>query len=313
MQINQRHRWAGLSVAIIALASPGNAQDPVASKTPYDVINAATAKSQVTATRVRGPVSFVAGGGGNIAALSGPNGVLLVDTGISVAETRIARVLGGFSTHPLKYVINTHWHWDHTDGNGWAKDQGATILAHPNTTRHLGETIRVVEWGHTFDPLPAKARPTNQVGVRQILRFNGEIVEISPYVASHTDGDLRVYFQKADVLVTGDTFWNGYYPFIDYVAGGNINGMIAASNNNLAKLSPKTLIIPGHGPIARRADLVAFRDMLVTIRDRVGKLKARGMTLEQAVAAKPTKDFDAVWGKGVITPALMTELAYRGV
>lgn len=312
MSVNLKRRWTWPSIAIFALTGPVSAQEPTASNYPYDVINAATAQSNVTAIPIRGGVKLIDGAGGNIVALHGPAGTLLVDSGISVARDRIANALGGFAAQPLKYVINTHWHWDHTDGNGWAKDEGATILAHPNTTRHLGETIRVAEWGHTFEPLPPKARPTRQVGARQILRFGGESIEVSPYVASHTDGDLRVYFRHADVLVTGDTFWNGYYPFIDYVAGGSINGMIAASNDNLAKLTPNTLIVPGHGPIARRADLVAFRDMLVQIRDRVAAMKARGMTLEQAVASKPTKDFDGAWGKGVITPALMTELAYRG-
>lgn len=282
-------------------------------QTPYTRINAAAAASPVASVPVRGNVTLLNGSGGNVAVLSGPEGILLVDAGIAVSRARMESALAGLRPGGITYLVNTHWHWDHSDGNGWAHDDGAVILAHPNTARHLGETIRVVEWGHTFEPLPAGHRPTQLVDRLRQMSFSGETVEIRPYVSSHTDGDLLVYFRNADVLVTGDTFWNGYYPFIDYVAGGSIDGMIAAANANIEQVTENSLVIPGHGPLGRRADLVAFRDMLVTIRDRVAGLKAQGMSLEQAIAANPTRDFDASWGTGVITPALMTELAYRGI
>ena len=122
-----------------------------------------------------------------------------------------------------------------------------------------------------------------------------------------------MHFKKADVLATGDTFWNGYYPFIDYIEGGGIEGMIEAANANVAMTTEKTIVVPGHGPVANRGQLIAFRDMLVGIRKNVADLKAKGLTLDQVVAAKPTAAFDATWGQYVIDPAFFTRLVYRGL
>ena len=133
------------------------------------------------------------------------------------------------------------------------------------------------------------------------------------YKTAHTDGDLSVYFKNADVLATGDTFWNGVYPFIDYVEGGGIDGMIEAANANVAMTTDTTIIVPGHGPVADRKQLVAYRDMLVAIRKNVADLKAKGLTVDQVIAAKPTSEFDANWGQYVINPAFFTRLVYRGL
>ncbi|WP_447756466.1 MBL fold metallo-hydrolase [Sphingopyxis fribergensis] len=301
---------AALSFALIA-GSAAHAED--AAKTPYEIINTATAASPVTPTALRGDVTLLEGAGGTIVALAGPDGLLLVDDGIAVSRAKIEAVLTGLRPGGLNYVINTHWHWDHTDGNGWAHDDGATIIAQRNTAAHLDKSIRVVEWGHTFDPVPAGYRPAMLVDEQKTMAFNGETIEIRHYMPSHTDGDLSVYFRKANVLATGDTWWNGIYPFIDYVAGGSIDGMIKAANWNIEKAGPETIVVPGHGPAGSRQELIAFRDMLVTIRTRVAALKAAGKSLEEAVAAHPTAEFDAKWGGGVINPALFTQLVYRGV
>ena len=143
--------------------------------------------------------------------------------------------------------------------------------------------------------------------------MDGETVRIRHYEHGHTDGDMSVYFAKADVLQTGDTFWNGIYPFIDYVTGGSIDGAIRAANANLAMASDNTVVIPGHGPVGNRAQLMEFRDMLVAIRARIAALKARGNSLQQVLAAKPTASYDAQWGTSVINGALFTALVYRGV
>lgn len=295
----------------LAVGAPAHADE--AAKTPYDIINAATAASPVTPTALRGNVTVLDGAGGSIVALAGPQGLLLVDDGIAVSRAKIEQVLNGLRPGGLNFVINTHWHWDHTDGNGWAHEDGAKIIAQRNTAKHLDKSIRVVEWGHTFDPVPAGYRPAMLVDEEKVMSFNGETVEIRHYMPSHTDGDLSVYFRKANVLATGDTWWNGIYPFIDYVAGGSIDGMIRAANWNIEKSGPETIVVPGHGPVGSRADLVAFRDMLVTIRDRVATLKAQGKSLDETIAAKPSAEFDVKWGGGVINPALFTQLVYRGV
>jgi glyoxylase-like metal-dependent hydrolase (beta-lactamase superfamily II) len=281
---------------------------------PYAQINAQAASSEIAVHPVRGNVSVLEGSGGNIIVLASSDGIFMVDAGIAVSKAKIQAALhnldGGGA---IKFVVNTHWHWDHTDGNGWVKAAGATVVAHPNTLRHLSSTIRVVEWDHTFAPVSRGDLPTMEVSSEKTLQFAGEDVRVEPYVASHTDGDLSVYFPAEDVLATGDTWWNGLYPFIDYVAGGSIDGMIRAADANVARASEHTLVVPGHGPVGDRTQLIEFRDMLKDIRARVAALKAQGKSLKQAIAAKPTAAYDAKWGGAVISPALFTTLVYRGV
>jgi glyoxylase-like metal-dependent hydrolase (beta-lactamase superfamily II) len=290
-----------------------NAAPAALAEAPYARINSAAATSPVTATRLRGSVAMVEGSGGNITVLSRPGGQFLVDGGIAVSKAKIQALLASLGPGPVRDVVNTHWHWDHTDGDGWLRARGATVIAHPQTIRRLAEEIRVDEWEHTFEPVPAADRPDRPLARPTTLKFGGERIVIRPYPHSHTDGDLSVYFPAEDVLATGDTFWNGLYPFIDYHTGGGIDGMIQAANTNIARAGPKTLVVPGHGPVGRRADLVAYRDLLVAARAKVAALKARGMTLDEVIAAKPTAAFDTKWGQEIISPTLFTALVYQGV
>lgn len=305
---------AGLAVSIVLLSSaagPAPARTPAA--TPYSTINAAAAASPITVHAVRGGVSMLEGSGGNIGVLVGGDGLLIVDFGIAVSQKKIEDALGRLNSGPLRYAVLTHWHWDHADGAGWVRRQGAQLMASRETVKHLSQTIRVAEWGHTFKAIPAADLPDMPLDVEKTLNFGGETVVIRPYTRSHTDGDLSVYFKQADVLQTGDTFWNGMYPFIDYVAGGSIGGMIEAANENLELANSQTLVIPGHGPVGGRAQLLAFRDMLVDIRERVAALKAKGLSLKEVQAARPTATYDAQWGKSIIDGGLFTALVYRGV
>ncbi len=148
---------------------------------------------------------------------------------------------------------------------------------------------------------------------RKVVAFDGEQLVLRAYGPGHSDTDLSVYFPREDVLQTGDVMWNGYYPFIDYVTGGSIDGAIAAADDTLKLVTPHTLIIPGHGPVGSRGDLVAFRDMLVAIRAKVAALKHRGASLAEAIAAHPTAAFDVQYSHGVIGPTLFTTLVYRGI
>jgi glyoxylase-like metal-dependent hydrolase (beta-lactamase superfamily II) len=286
---------------------------PAFAATPYTVIMAAAAKDPVTVQSLRGGLSVLQGSGGNITALAGPEGLVLVDCGIAVSQAKILAALKTIQPTPIRLVLITHWHFDHTDGDGWVRATGADVLASEQAVTRLGETIRVAEWDHTFKPVPAAALPNQVISGDKTLQLNGEKILIRHYMPSHTDGDLSVYFTKADVLATGDTFWNGQYPFIDYAAGGGIDGAIHAANANIAMAGKNTLIVPGHGSVGNVADQVAFRDMLVKVRGRVAALKAQGKTLAEVQAAKPTADFDAKWGQSVIDGALFTALVYRGV
>ena len=280
---------------------------------PVILINADAAKSDISTRPLRGNLSVLSGSGGNITVLTSPEGKLLVDGGIAVSHEKIAAALAKLGPEPLKYLVNTHWHWDHSDGNAWLHDAGAAIIASPNTRKYMSTTSRVDDWNYTFPPSPPNALPTDLVTSARTMKFGGETITIAPYVPSHTDGDLWVRFEKADVIAMGDTFWNGIYPFIDNEHGGGIDGMIRAVNATLEHIGDQTIIVPGHGPIGGRPDLVAFRDMLVSVRDNVAKLKKEGKTQEQVQAAKPGAAYDSKWGGSVITPDLFVHLVYAGV
>jgi glyoxylase-like metal-dependent hydrolase (beta-lactamase superfamily II) len=305
-------RSPNLALAVLAATMAALATAP-ADASPYSDINAAAAASPITVHPLRGHVSMLDGSGGNIGVLAGPDGLLMVDAGIAVSQPKIVAALRSIDPGKVRYVINTHWHWDHTDGNGWLRRAGATVIADQQVVRRLTQTIRVVEWEHTFTPISKAELPNQALSGDKTLHFDGETARIRHYQHGHTDGDMSVYFARADVLQTGDTFWNGMYPFIDYVTGGSIDGAISAANANLAMAGNNTIVIPGHGPVGNRAQLIEFRDMLVAIRAKVAALKAKGNSLEQVLAAKPTASYDAKWGNSVINGALFTALVYRGV
>jgi glyoxylase-like metal-dependent hydrolase (beta-lactamase superfamily II) len=276
-------------------------------------IKQAAATSELTVQPLRGNISVILGSGGNIAVLPGPDGILLVDAGIAVSQAKITRALKKISDDPIRTLVNTHWHFDHTDGNKWLHDAGASIIAHENTRKRLSVRHRVQGWRFTFPPAPKGALPTTLFKKDLTLDLNGMTIHLDYYEPAHTDSDISVHFPDADVFHAGDTWWNGIYPFIDYSSGGNIDGTIAAAEANLAKVTDHTIVIPGHGAVGTKAEMIAFRDMLVAVREKVAALKEAGKTLQQTQAAKPTADFDDKWGKFVITPDAFTELVYQGV
>ena len=280
---------------------------------PVIKINEAAAKTDITVEKLRGNLSVLFGSGGNIVVLTGPDGKLLVDAGIAVSRSKIQAALDQIGPGPVKYLVNTHWHWDHTDGNEWVHNLGATIVAHQNVLKRVSTTTRVEEWNYTFKPWPTGGRPTLLFTTEKILNFDGENIVLKSYGSGHTDGDISVYFSKADVLALGDIFWNGYYPFIDNGVGGGIDGMIRWVNATLPGVTDKTIIVPGHGPVGNRVQLVEYRDMLVAIRDNVSRLKKEGKSIEEVVAAKPSASYDAKWGGYVIDGAFFTRLVYAGV
>lgn len=262
---------------------------------------------------LRGNITVLMGSGGNITVLSGKEGKFLVDAGVSKSQEKLRAALDKIGPARLKYVVNTHWHWDHTDGNAWMHEAGATIVAHRNTFKHLTETTHVDAWNWTFDPVPADARPTLLVDNEKAFSFAGSKIEVKNLGDGHTDGDLWVYFKRADVLALGDTFWNGIYPYIDNEDGGSINGAIDWANKAVARTTDHTIVVPGHGPVGTRAQLIEFRDMLVTVRNNVAALKQQGKSLDEIIAAKPTAVFDAKWGNFVFNGAQFTKMVYAGL
>jgi glyoxylase-like metal-dependent hydrolase (beta-lactamase superfamily II) len=276
-------------------------------------IKKAAGTNKITVQALRGNISAVLGSGGNIAVLPGPDGKLLIDAGIGVSRPGITEALASISSDPIKHLVNTHWHFDHTDGNDWLHDAGATIIAHENTRKRLSVRHRVEGWRFTFPAAPKGALPTVLFKQKLNLDLNGQTIVLDYYEPAHTDSDISVYFAEADVMHVGDTWWNGVYPFIDYSSGGNIDGSIAAVESNLARVTDNTIIIPGHGPVGTKAEMSAFRDMLVAIREKVSALKESGKSLERTIAAKPTAEFDEKWGQWVTTPDAFTALVYQGV
>jgi glyoxylase-like metal-dependent hydrolase (beta-lactamase superfamily II) len=278
---------------------------------PVEKIRQAAATDPMTVRQLRGGISVVAGSGGNILVLPGRDGTLLVDSGI--VGRRVTESLKSISKVPVKHLINTHWHFDHTDANRWWHAQGAAITAHENTRKHLSMSTRVVDWDFTFPAAPKDALPVTVFSAERSFELNGAKIELKHYEPAHTDSDIRVHFTEADVLHVADTWWNGIYPFIDYSTGGSIDGSIRAVNTNLALVSADTVIVPGHGPVGGKDELTRYRDMLVAVRDRVAKLKREGRSLADTIAAAPTARFDAVFNWPIIDSAFFTRLVYEGV
>ncbi|MFM0055097.1 MBL fold metallo-hydrolase [Paraburkholderia phytofirmans] len=306
--------------ATSTFAETGSQSSPSKDATPDDYFHTGAgarylrrADGEIVVQPLRGNITVLMGSGGNITVLSGKEGKFLVDAGISKSQKKLQAALNEISPAPLKYVVNTHWHWDHTDGNAWMHAAGATIVAHGNTLKHLTETTHVNAWNWTFDPVPAGARPTLIVNDEKTFTFAGTKIEVENFGHGHTDGDLWVYFKKADVLALGDTFWNGNYPYIDNEDGGNIDGAIQWADKAVAFTTDRTIVVPGHGAVGTRAQLIEFRDMLVTVRNNVASLKSQGKSLDEIIAAKPTAAFDAKWGNFVFNGAQFTKMVYDGL
>src|SRR6202030_894285 len=269
-----------------------------------------SATAKVTVQVLRRNISVLLGPGGNIAVLTGQDGKLLVDAEVVTARPNVTAALASLNADPIKQLINTHWHFDHTGGNDWLHQAGASILAHENTRKRLSVDTRVEGWVYTFPAAAAGAIPTTVFQDEHTVRINGSNLALRYYGPAHTDSDISVHFAEADVLHTGDTFWNRNYPFIDYSTGGSIDGQIRAAEANIAKVTDSMIVIPGHGAVGGKADLVLFRDVMVDLREKVAALKKQGRSLAEVIAARPSACTDEEWGNGFMTPALFLEWVY---
>jgi glyoxylase-like metal-dependent hydrolase (beta-lactamase superfamily II) len=264
-------------------------------------------------------VTMFDGPGGSVVILNGPDGKFVVDTFVAPAWPKLKEALDGLGNAPLKYVIDTHWHFDHTDNNAHFHAVGATVLAHENTKKRMSEPhdLPVLYRGPDgalaglhFDPSPAEDLPQQTFSDSYKLQANGETLALQHFAPAHTDSDIYVHFQKANVIQMGDTFFNGMYPYIDPGTGGKITGMIAAADKILSLADNYTKIVAGHGPLGNKADLTKSRDMLITSRNRVQKLRSAGKSALEAVAEKPFADLDPVWGKGIVNSDQFVQIVY---
>ena len=256
---------------------------------------------------------LLSGPGGNVVVLNGPDGKIVVDTFLLPAWPKLKETLDGLGSAPLKTVIDTHWHFDHTDNNAHLHAAGATVLAHENTKMRMAEPHDSALLGLHIPASPADALPQQTFKAIQKLQANGEIVMLQYFQPAHTDTDIYIHFQKANVIHMGDTFFNGFYPVIDFNTGGKIDGMILAANKILPLADNNTKIVPGHGPLGNKAELTKYRDMLVVARDRVQKLKTAGRSADEIAASKPLADLDPVWGHGMLSSDLFVQMIYSSL
>ena len=277
--------------------------------------NAAPLRTQ----RLGDDVTMLSGPGGSVVVLNGPDGKFVVDTFVAPAWPRLEKALDGLGDAPFKCVIATHWHYDHADNNARLHATGGIVIAHENTRKRMSEPhdlpvlYRAANGalaGLHFDPSPVEALPQQTFSDRYELQANGETLVLQHVPPAHTDTDIYVHFEKANVIQMGGLFFNWMYPYIDPSTGGKITGTIAAVDKILSLADNDTRIVAGHGPLGNKVDLTRFRDMLVTSRDRVEKLKSAGKSAQEAVAEKPFTDLEPAWGQGIINSEQWVQIVY---
>ena len=301
---------AGALLDRFRAATHGYAQQPASPADRTAAFRAQLAATPIQTEKLADNLTLLSGPGGNVVVLTGPDGMLLVDTFVSPAWPKLEEALRGLGTAPVKHVINTHWHLDHTDNNAPLHASGATVLAHENTKTRMSQPHHLAILDLQLPPSPAGALPQQVFKDSHLLQVNGESLKLSHFAPAHTDGDIYVHFEKANVLHAGDVFFNGRYPYIDSSTGGRMSGMVAAATKLLGLADDNTKIVPGHGARCAKADLTRYRDMMATAHDRVWKLKSSGKTLEEAIAAKPFADLDDTWGKGRFNGDAFVRIVY---
>ena len=276
---------ARLAAVIALAAAPALAQQQDLSKV------------EIKSEKVAEGVYMLTGAGGNIGLSVGPSGSFVIDDQFAPLTDKILAAIKAITPQPVRFVINTHLHGDHTGGNENLGKAGAIVVAHENVRKRMS-VEQLNAFGRKTPPSPEGALPVVTFTDAVTFHWNGDEIRVTHAAPAHTDGDSIVRFVKADVVHMGDLFFNGLYPFIDTGSGGRVDGFVAAADQVLAATGEKTRFIPGHGPLASRADLQSYRDMLETLRDRIAKLKAEGKSRDEVIAAKPTANHDAKWGTG---------------
>jgi len=253
------------------------------------------------------------GDGGDVTAIVDDGSTLLIDSGVDSRATELSDAVFKITLRPVTRLVSTHWHFDHIGGNVFFGSAGVTIIAQENVKTRLSSVQDVPFVGLHDGHYPPQALPRVTYASSMTLRQGSQRLTLVNYGPAHTDGDSVIYIAPANVAVVGDIFSNHFYPIIDLASGGSIDGMIYSLDRILAQTDDQTKIVPGHGPVATRADLQDYRDMLVQVRQRIKVLIAAGKTIDEAVAAAPTKDFDAKWGGGYVPPDVFTKMVFSSL
>jgi cyclase len=278
------HRIRITAAATLVCAAPLQAQN-------YDTV-------QVRSTPVAGAVHVLVGSGGNIGLVVGDDATFIVDDQFAPLTPKILAAIKAITPQPVRFVLNTHWHFDHTGGNENMGQAGAVIFAHENVRRRMSTEQFIEALNRKQPPSPRGALPVVTFTDKVSFHLNGDSIVVFHVPPAHTDGDVIVMFKKANVVHTGDTFVSAGFPFIDRSSGGTINGVIGSAELVLRATNAQSKIIPGHGPVTDRARLQAFHDMLVVMRDRMKQEIAARHTVDQVLASKITADYDAQWPSG---------------
>jgi len=253
------------------------------------------------------------GDGGDITAVVDRDSTLLIDSGMDTRAVELNDAVFKATMRPVTRLVNTHWHFDHTGGNMFFGSSGVTIIAQENVKKQLSSVQDVPFIGLRDGHYPEQALPTVTYSSSMALHQGSQRLTLANYGPAHTDGDTIIYIAPANVVVVGDIFSNAFYPIIDLTSGGSIDGLILSVDRILGQTDEQTKIFPGHGPVATRADLQAYRDMLAQVRQRIKALITAGKTMDEAVATAPTKDFDAKWGSGYVTPDVFTKIVFSSL
>jgi cyclase len=270
-------------------------------------------KVEIKTDKLSDTTYMMVGAGGNLGVSIGEDAVFVIDDQFAPLTPKIEAAIARLTTKPVKFVLNTHWHFDHTGGNANLGKTGALIVAHDNVRKRMSTEGFIEFLGMKTTPEPKVALPVVTFSTDATFYLNGDEVYVFHVPRAHTDGDAIIHFRNSNVIHMGDTFFNKLYPFIDTSSGGTIDGMIAAVDRGLAISTDSTKIIPGHGPLGNKAELQAYRTMLATISARIKAQIKQGLKLEDAIAAKPTADFDDVWGKGFLPPAKFVEMVWKNL
>ena len=291
---------AAILAAALALALPAAAQRD-------------WSKVEIRTTKLGETTYMMEGAGGNLGLSIGDDAVFLIDDQYAPVSEKITAAIAKLTPKPVRFVVNTHWHVDHTGGNQNFGKAGAIVVAHENVRHRLSSDQFLEFFKITEKAAPKGALPLVTFAGSVTFQLNGDEMRVMHVPRAHTDGDAMVHFVNTDVIHTGDVFWNGIFPFIDTASGGTIDGTIAACDRVLAIAKDSTRIIPGHGPLSDKAGLKAYRDMLAVVAERIGKLVAAGKSPEEVEAAKPLADLEEKWGKGGIKTDMFARMVAHNI